>query len=469
MAVSERQKELYIFEEAPVPKAVASLALPTIISQLINVIYNFADTWFVGRTGNPDMVAAVGVCMPLCVIMAALANLFGVGGSSVISRMLGMKNYSRARHVFAFCVYGGFAAAVCYALLMFLARRPLIYLVGGSEETYPYIFSYLTWTVVIGAIPTVGNVLLAHLIRSTGASRPAAFGMALGGVLNILLDPLFMFVLLPEGHEVTGAAIATMISNCIALIYFILYLHRHGDSPVYTLQPKAVRFDNHIPWDVLSVGLPAALQTLFAMISNIFSNALVSRAGSEAVAGMGVARKINMISFQTIMGLSQGALPLIGYSYGSKNYPRIRKTVRFTILSGMAFCALCTIIFREYAESLTRFFINEEGSVYYGAAFLRIIALAGPLTAISYTACAVFQACGREKQAFLLAILRKGLLDIPAMYFFRWKLGVEGLVWATPYADFLSAIIALFMLHRLFTSFPLKPDDTSAKGGKSLA
>jgi multidrug efflux pump len=444
----------YIFEEAPVIKAIAVLAIPTVITQLINIIYNYADTWFVGRTGNPAMVASMSVTMPIFVIMAALANLFGIGGSSVISRSLGRKDPERARKVFAFCLYGGIAAAAVYAVFMALCRSWLIPLIGGDDSSYEYAYSYIFWTMIVGAIPTVGNVLCGHLIRSIGAAKEAGFGMSMGGILNIILDPIFMFVLLPPGMEVTGAAIATMLSNTASLFYFIVFLIRHRDNPVFTINPKDISLKDHIPADVLAVGFPAALQTTLAMVSNIFANALVKPYGSEAVAGMGVAKKINMIAFNTTMGLTQGVLPLIGYSYGAKNYRRLRETVRKTGIIGVVFGCACTVLFRIFASPVSRFFIDEDTSVAYSSMFLRVIAFAAPLAALCYLFNTVFQAVGRKTQSFVLSTMRKGFLDIPGMFIFGGMFGAFGIVLATPVAEVISTVIAIILYARFARTFP---------------
>ena len=236
-----------IFESAPIPVAVMTLAVPTIITQLINIIYNFADTWYVGRTGSAAMVAALSVCMPVFVLLAAIANLFGIGGASVISRALGRKDLSYARKTFAFCFYAGIAASVAFGLLIALFRSRLIPVIGGDDASYQYIYDYMFWTMIIGAIPTVGNVLCGHLVRSVGAAKEAGFGMSMGGVLNIILDPLFMFVILPPGNEVTGAAIATCLSNTAALFYFLIYLYRHRDHPVLSLSVSDFTVGEQIP------------------------------------------------------------------------------------------------------------------------------------------------------------------------------------------------------------------------------
>ncbi len=423
-----RGQNMAIFESAPIPVAVMTLAVPTIITQLINIIYNFADTWYVGRTGSAAMVAALSVCMPVFVLLAAIANLFGIGGASVISRALGRKDLSYARKTFAFCFYAGIAASVAFGLLIALFRSRLIPVIGGDDASYQYIYDYMFWTMIIGAIPTVGNVLCGHLVRSVGAAKEAGFGMSMGGVLNIILDPLFMFVILPPGNEVTGAAIATCLSNTAALFYFLVYLYRHRDHPVLSLSVSDFTVGEQIPANVVSIGIPAALATSMAMLSNIAANALVSEYGSSAVAGMGVAKKINMLAFNTTMGLTQGVLPLLGYNFGARNFNRLKKSIA------------------TFAPVLVSFFIAEEASVSFGSSFLRVIALATPLASISYLTNTLFQATGRRLSSFFLSILRKGCMDIPLMFLFKSMFGMYGIVWATPTAETGSLIVAAFLV-----------------------
>ncbi|MDD6222569.1 MAG: MATE family efflux transporter [Lachnospiraceae bacterium] len=448
-----------LFASTPVSKAVWTMALPTIITQLINIIYNYADTWYVGRTANAAMVAALGICFPLFVIMAAVANLFGVGGSSVISRAMGQNNLAKARRTFADAFWGGMAAAVVFMLVIILFRSPIIYLVGGDDADFQYVADYMFWTMIIGAIPTIGNVLCGHLVRAIGASKEAGFGMSMGGILNIVLDPLFMFVILPAGMEVTGAAIATLLSNTSALVYFLIYIRRRQkkepDGIINVRLTKAAGASKAsdtgavLP-EILLTGFPAALQTTFAMVSNIFANVYIRPYGSGAVAGMGIAKKINMIAFNTCMGMTMGVLPLIGFNYGAKNYDRMRKVIRYTGTVVLLFGAACAVVFITQAPHLVRFFINEEESVEYGTQFLRIIGYAAPLAAVSYLCVTIFQACGRKWEAFTLSILRKGVFDIPAMYVFRTILGLGagGVCLATPFAEVLGMIVALALYLR---------------------
>ncbi|MGI5990325.1 MAG: MATE family efflux transporter [Lachnospiraceae bacterium] len=450
---SQAAKTQELFESAPVSKAVWTMALPTIITQLINIIYNYADTWYVGRTANAAMVAALGICFPLFVIMAAVANLFGVGGSSVISRSMGQKNPAKARRTFTIAFWSGLAASVIFMIVIILFRDPLIILVGGDDQDFQFVSDYMFWTMIIGAVPTVGNVLCGHLVRSVGASKEAGFGMSMGGVLNIVLDPLFMFVILPEGMEVTGAAIATLISNTVAFIYFLIYIirrQRREKDGIVCIIPDRSEGSGKILSEILMTGFPAALQTTFAMVSNIFANVLIRPYGSGAVAGMGIAKKINMIAFNTCMGMTMGVLPLIGFCYGAGNYRRMRRIIRYTATVVLLFGAACAAVFISAAPHLVRFFIDEETSVAYGTQFLRVIGYAAPLAAVSYLCITIFQACGKKWSAFTLSILRKGVFDIPAMYVFRTVLGLgaTGVCLATPFAEILAAFVAIVLYMR---------------------
>ena len=458
-------------------KAVWSMAIPTVVTQLINIIYNYADTWYVGRTANAAMVAALGVSFPMFVIMAAIANLFGIGGASVISRALGEGNRKKARETFATCFWFGLLGAVIYMAVIILFRSRIIYLVGGDENDFQYVSSYMFWTMIIGAIPSVGNVLCGHLVRSIGASKEAGIGMSMGGILNIILDPIFMFVILPDGMEVTGAAMATLISNTAAFIYFLVYMKRRdvrssaGDAEQRQVQEPGI-INLKLPeagmiWPVLSpvllIGFPAALQTTLAMVSNIFANVLIRPYGSSAVAGMGVAKKINMIAFNTCMGMTMGVLPLLGYSFGAKNFVRMRSIIRYTGTVVVLFGSACTVVFVIGAPEMIRFFIDESGSIEYGTQFLRIIGFAAPMAALSYLAYTVFQSAGMEKSAFTLSIMRKGVLDIPGMFILRAFMGAKGVCLATPVAEVLSVFIGLF----LYMSFRRKIDAMEA-GDESL-
>lgn len=447
----KQQIKIDIFENYTIPKAFISLAIPTIISQLIMIIYNYADTYFLGLTNNQDAVAGLNVIMPVYIIINALANLFGIGGASLISRYLGRKEEHKARNAFAFSLWGSIFIAITYSLILLIGGKQIIYLVGGTPATYSYIYRYMVITMIIGSVPTILNSIFGHLVRSVGASSHASMGMALGGILNIILDPLFMFVLLPAGNELVGAALATLVSNIIATIYFIIYLFINKKNPVYTLNPKDISFKYHIPKEVLFIGFPAALSTTLAMVSNIFANKLVSASLSEnlqssALAGLGIAKKINTLAFNICMGITQGMLPFIAYNYASKNIKRMKKGILFMFVTAIGFSLFAVTFFLLFTEGFVSFFIKEAVSVYYGVKFLKIIAAAVPLCSISFATNTVFQATGKKISSFILSILRKGLFDIPLMFALKAKIGTLGVLIATPIAETMALFVALILL-----------------------
>lgn len=440
MRTEEKQKEL--FETTPVPKAVLSLAVPTVISQLITVIYNMADTFFVGQLGDPAQVAAATLAMPAFMFLTAFANLFGIGGSSVISRFLGMERKEDTRHCAAFCVWSGIAASILYGVVIWLCRRPLFALLGATEETWDYLKSYVFWTVTIGACPTVMNTEFAHLVRSEGYSREASIGVALGGILNIVLDPIFIFGF---HMEIRGAAIATMLSNTCAVVYFLLFLHRIRKNTAISVNPCEISWRAHIPASVFAAGIPSAVMTLMSTLSNTVLNNLISGYSTEAVAGMGIAKKIDLIAYQIAQGMTQGTLPLIGYNYASGNRKRMNASVHTMFRYTLVLALSAMVILLLASKPVTSLFIRDEVTVSYGAKFLRIISIACPTTALNFGIITVFQATGARIRPLILSFLRKGTLDVPLMILFNKVYGIDRIAWATPIADQIALVIALLL------------------------
>lgn len=441
----------YLFETAPVPKAVLSLVVPTVISQLLTIIYNFADTWFVGRTNNEAAVAAISVAMPLFIVMTGLSNLFGIGGASVISRSLGVKKTDDAKKAFSFALWSSVTLAAVYSVVIFFFGKNLVYVIGGDENSEKYIIDYLFWTIVIGGIPTMLSSLLGHLVRSVGKAKISGFFMSFGAVLNIILDPLFMFVILPKGQEVTGAAIATMLSNLISAGAFVIYILKSKDD-VFTLNIKDYSLKREIVTDVLGTGTPACLSTCLAMVSNVAANNLMAGYGTAAVAGLGIAKKANTLAFHVNMGLTQGVLPLIGYNFAAKNYSRMKKAVAFTFAITISFAVACTFVYRTFAEPIIKFFIDEPETVAEGTKLLPILSIAVVFCAMTYLMNTVFQATGRKFYSLLTSMMRKGIFDIPLMFIFKRYLDEIGIVIATPTAEILSIFVSAFLLLKFLKS-----------------
>lgn len=317
------EKEL--FETVSVPRAVATLAIPTIVSQVVTMIYNLADTFFIGQIGNPYMVAAVSLISPWFNLLTALGNLFGLGGSSLISRMLGKKNHGDIRYVSVFSLWGGAAATLLFSVLTFLARSPLLNFLGASPDTYDYAENYLFWVVVLGGVPTMLSLTLGHLLRSEGHARQASIGMMFGGILNVALDPILIFGF---HMEVAGAAIATALSNLSSVVFFIFQYVRLGNQSAVSLHPRYFSFRFIRP--IFSVGLASALATTLGNASNMVIVRLASGYGDIPVAAYGVVKKIDQFPLNVSMGLCQGFMPLVGYNYAAQNYKRMRDVSFFS-------------------------------------------------------------------------------------------------------------------------------------------
>lgn len=432
-----------LFSSAPIKKAVFSLAAPTVLSQLITVIYNMADTFFVGRLGDPLMVAAATVAMPLFMLLTAFANLFGIGGASVISRALGAGDKKRAARCSAFCVFGAAALSLFYGVMIMIFESAVLPVLGADGETSRFASSYIFWTVAVGSLPTVMNPLLSHLVRSEGYSKQASFGIALGGVLNILLDPLFIFVF---KMDITGAAIATLISNMAATCYFLLFIFVNRHILSVNFSPKNFTLGEKIPQEVLSVGLPSFFISMMATVSNTVLNNIISSYENAAVAGMGIAKKIDLVAFAAAQGMTQGTLPLIGYNFSSGNKKRMHDSIKVLFLMCLAVSSAAAVLLFFGAKPVTACFINDAVTVGYGKTFLRIICLACPTTALNFFAITVFQATGKKIQPIILSLLRKGSLDVLLMLLFNSLFGLSGVAWATPAADSIALLVSTALI-----------------------
>ena len=416
--------EKYLFEAMPVPKAVATLAIPTIISQIVTMIYNLADTFFIGQLGNPAMVAAVSLVSPWFNLLTALGNLFGLGGSSLISRMLGNQNHQDIKHVSAFSVWCGAAFTVIFSLLSYLYRTPLLNFLGASADTYPYAESYLFWVVVLGGVPTKISLTLAHLLRSEGHAKPASAGMMFGGLLNVALDPILIFVF---HMEVTGAAIATAISNTASVVFFVIQYMRLKNKTSVSLNPKHFTF--RFTWPIFSVGLASALATTLANASNMVMVRLASGYGDIPVAAYGIVKRIDQLPLNISMGLCQGFMPLVGYNFASKNYDRMRRVSTFSWKTALVMSACFVACFAAFAPGILHLFIPEEQTSTLGAQFLRIACLAVPLTSVNFLISYTLQAMGKGIQSAALTFSRQGLLNIPLLILMNATIGLFGMIW----------------------------------------
>lgn len=444
----EDGKKLYLFEEASIPKAVMSMAVPTIISSLVMVIYNLADTYFVGMLNNPVENAAVTLAAPVLLAFNAVNNLFGVGSSSMMSRALGSKDYEMVRRVSAFGFYCTVFCSLVFSLLCTVGKNPLLALLGTDAVTFAATGEYLKWTVCFGAVPAILNVVMAYMVRSEGCTLHASIGTMSGCFLNMLLDPFFI---LPWGLDMgaAGAGLATFLSNCVACVYFFILLYVKRKSTYVCINPKMFRLRKEVVTGVCGVGIPAAIQNLLNVTGMTVLNNFTSSFGADAVAAMGIAQKINMVPMNVAFGFSQGIMPLISYNYASGNRKRMRQAIFFSARNTVSALAAIALCYYLWAGNWIRLFIQNESIVAYGTSFLMGLCIALPFLCMDFLAVGVFQAVGMGKKAFFFAILRKIIMEIPAIFILNMLFPLYGLAYAQAVTEVILAVTAVLVLKRM--------------------
>ncbi len=451
-----QKKEKEVFETLPIRKAALSLAVPTVISQLIVIVYNMSDTWFIGQTGDPRQVAAVTVAFPIFMLLNAIANLFGIGGGSLISRLIGSGEYKESGRVASFTIWSSAGVTLFFSLLIWLFRGRLLMALGAFGQVAEFTEHYLFWTILVGGVPTVLSLVFANLIRAQGKAKAASAGMSLGGILNVVLDPIFIF-----GFEmdVAGAALATCLSNTVSALFLLGYLVLSGKQSVVPvpLKPEGLR-PNRIT-SLFSIGTPAALQILLAALSNSILIRFMAGYETAAVSAVGIMQKIEVIPFQVVQGISSGVLPLIAYSYAAKNYQRMNASIRMAITLGAGVALSFFVGFEWLAPEIVRFFISDSATVAYGAAFTRLRMTAVPFIAVEFMLIAVFQGIGCAKQAFILSVFRKGILDLPIMLCLNMLWPMYGLMLTEPVMESCGAALSLVLYMNLRRRLVLRPQD----------
>ena len=435
-----------LFERAPVGRALAKMALPAIASQLITLVYNVADTWFIGRVNNPYMVAASSLCLTVFLMTIAISTLFGTGGGSLVVRLLGARQEDEARKVASYSLVMAALFSIAFSLLCFVFRDPLLYALGASEMTIGYARSYLLYVVVLGTLPTVLANTMSSILRNVGYSAQASFGLSMGGVLNILLDPLFMFVLLPKGQEVTGAAIATMLSNVISFLYFVLCYLRLKEKTILALPRRLEKIEKNSRRTVYLVGIPAALGLLFFDICNITINRLTAGHGDLQLAAIGIVLKAERLSLNTNIGICLGMMPLVSYNYASGNHRRMKSFFTASRRAGLVIAFLSMILYYALAPALMRAFIEDAETVAYGTEFLRARCFAPPFMFLSFHMVNYMQAIGMGKESFYLIVIRQLVLNIPMLFLLNHLFGMTGIIWTQVIADFFN-VIASYVIY----------------------
>lgn len=431
------------FETGSISKVVLKNAIPAIISMLVVLIYNMADTFFVGQTGDELQVAAVSLATPVFLLFMATGSLFGIGGTSIISRALGQGNKDYARYVSSFCFWASMITGCCFIILLQAFMNPILKVIGTSADTIEFTRNYLSivsWSAPFVLISTA----FSNIVRAEGRSNEAMIGTTAGTILNIVLDPLFILGL---KMGVAGAAWATVIGNVVATVYYVVILLR--GNTYLSMKLKDFKINRQIVYDVFSIGIPASLQSVMMSVSSIVANILLARYSDIAVAAYGIAIKIAMITCLLQMGLGQGIQPVLGYNYGAKRMDRFSAVMKYSNKLAISMGVILTVVCMFFAKQLTHFFIDSEEVIQYGVPFLQTLLLSGPILGILFVYINALQATEAARASLLLSISRQGLIFIPLLFIFNKLFGLNGLVFSQPIADFLACIIAIWLYRRI--------------------
>ena len=448
--MAQTNTKSFLFEAMPIPKAVMELSIPMVVTSLVMVVYNLADTFFVGMLNDPVQNAAVTLAYPVMLAFNAVNNLFGIGTSSMMSRALGRGDHEMVRTSSAFGFYGAVFSGLAFALLCTVFKAPLMHLLGADATTWQATANYMLWTVSCGAMPAILNVVQAQMVRAEGASLHASIGTMSGCILNIILDPIFI---LPWGLNMgaAGAGLATFLSNCAACVYFLVLARvKKGNTFVCLDVRKLKNLSREVVFGILGVGIPASIQNLLNVTGSTILNNFTSAYGAAAVAAMGVSHKVNMLPMQVCLGFSQGIMPLVSYNYASGNRKRMKDAILFSLGIILPVMTVVTVAYWFCAPTMIQLFMDNPEIVAYGSRFLQGMCLGLVFLSVDFVAVGVFASLGMGKYSLTFALLRKVVLEIPLLFVLNHFFPLYGLAYAQFLAEVILAIAAVVMLVRIF-------------------
>ena len=419
-----------------VSKAVAAMAIPSVISSLVTVVYNMADTFFVGQTGDALQVAAVSLTNPIFILLMAFANMFGMGGSAVASMAMGEGKPQKVKNTTAFITYASLTVGVGAAVLLLACMSPILKIFGANGEIYEYAKGYVQY-IAWGAPFIIWSAAASFVVRSEGASKEAMIGSMVGTIANIALDPLFITGL---HMGAAGAAIATTIGNILASLYFVWYFLKK--SRQLSILPKDFTLGEQISGRVCAIGLPTAIFSALMSVSTIVINQIMVKYGNAPVAAIGIVFKANMFITSLQMGLANGVQPLLGYSYGAGNVSRFREVERFTKICCLVTGIAATVLYFIGREPIIRMFISDDEVVYYGVKMLVAYMISGPVIGMLFVNMNCMQSVNHSLPATILSVMRQGVLLIPLLYVLQFFWGMEGVIYGQSITDYIAVFLS---------------------------
>lgn len=434
---NREKMENELFEHAPVPRAYFTMALPVVMGMVVNLVYNIVDTFFIARTQNAQLVAGVSLCAPIFTLMIALGDIFGLGGSSLISRLFGEKKDEEGKRASGFCFYAAILCGVLVTILLLLLKTPVLHLLGATDETIGYAWQYYQY-LALGAPFIIVALTPSNLIRTEGLALQSMAATILGAVVNIILDPVFIFGL---NMGAGGAAIATVIGNAASVVLLVYFVRTK--SRKLTVSPKNIKIRGAAVASILAIGIPASVTNIMQSFGIALTNRFLVGYGTEKVAAMGIAMKVNMIVVLVMVGFAFGAQPLLGYNYGAGNKKRLKEFIRFDLMVEIGFAVICALVLALLAPQFVRLFMKDESIVQSGSLMLRCLLISSPMIAVVLVFTTLFQAEGKALSALILSISRQGVIFACCIVVLKMLVGYMGVICAQAVSDVITGVIAL--------------------------
>lgn len=456
--MNEQNTKLNLLGNAPISKALVSLGIPIMIGMLINALYNLADAYFVSGLGESPM-GAISIVFPLGQVVVGLGLMFGNGAASYLSRLLGCEDKNTADTVASTALYSSILIGAILIILTFIFLRPVLMLLGATETIMPYALTYAR-IYILSCIFNVFNVTMNNIAASEGAAKTTMCALLSGAVINVGLDPLFIYTF---HMGVAGAAIATAISQFISSLVYLSYVLRKKSA--FTFSIKSFSPTKQIFAEILKIGIPTLSFQLLTSLSIALINRAANGYGDAVIAGMGAVTRITSMGTLVVFGFLKGFQPIAGFSYGAKNFKRLRQSIKISILWSTVFCIIVGLLMILFSAQIISQFANEnEEMILIGQKSLTGNGFSFFLFGFYTVYSSLFLALGKGTAGFILGACRQGICFLPVILLLPELLGMNGILYAQPIADILSAIVTVFMamnLHKKLSSeeqIPKKSD-----------
>ncbi|KRL82159.1 hypothetical protein FC57_GL002104 [Lactobacillus ultunensis DSM 16047] len=438
--MSEKMDEL--FAKAPIKKVYFKLAFPVVLGMVTTMIYNLADTMFVAKTGNTDLVAAVTIGAPLFNFLIAVSDIFGLGGSSVISRLFGEKRYQLSKKISSFCLFGSILIGVILTILLLLFANPILSLLGATTATFSYAYDFYK-IIALGSVFIIFSLVPQNLIRTEGLAFEAMLSTMIGTILAIILDPIFLFVLKWGATGVGLANIIGYLMTDILLIYFTL-----KKAHYIVLNPRLMKISGKDIKDIIAIGIPGSITNFAQSFGMALLNSSLALYGANKIAAMGITQKIYNIVVLVIVGFAFGAQPLIGYNYGAKNWQRLKAILRFDSLVLVSYAIVAGGLLIIFARPVTALFMNQATIINAGSYMLIATIITTPFVGMILVYTTVFQSIGNAWGAFVMAITRQGVIYFIVLEILKLICGYHGIIWSQAISDILTWLIGYLMFKK---------------------